>query len=209
VNILQLVPTVALISCAPDHFFKRLPQTLRSGRSIHLTPVKFFLRSAALFIAYFSWRHSDLAAGVGEATARATLILLIPIVPFIMALLAIAVYIGHNALRLAPGGYETPDFEDVRIVLSLGTYKRLNWGRYLWGILYLTVYSIMGWQIVQVVGAYAVLGAAWLVSQVGQGQEPLKGILILMAIGATVLVVHELVFRPYAEMLKAATRPPP
>lgn len=203
-NVLQLVPTLSLIVCAPDHLFKRLPQTVRSKRSLHLTPVKFFFRSAALFVAYFLGRHQDLAAAVTETTARVTLVVLVPLLPLAMIVLAAVAYAGRGVMRLAPGGAETPEFDAIGTVLSFSTYRQLRWRHFLWGLLYLAVYLIIGWQVVQIVAGYSTLGTAWLLGALQDHSDALKFMVIVIAVGVVVIVTHELVLRPYAALLRAA-----
>ena len=121
INFADLVPTVAAIALAPCHFFRRLPLVLKSGSPIYRTPVKFFTNFASLFVAVFFFRHPEMSRIIEPREAVWYMLVLIPLTPVLMAVLALGLWSAYQLPRIIPTStpFPQPNPYPFQLVLSL------------------------------------------------------------------------------------------
>jgi hypothetical protein len=162
VNVIDLIPTLLAITLSPEHFYKRVPQYVKSKNTWIKTPLKFLTSSIALIIIILFNFAKDMLADYNITDEKAVfwylafICLSAPLtLPFICLLFRICL----GLVMSFPGysqqsGVSSSILSNLLIPLSPWTYVRLEYKRFFWSIFYFGVYFYIGLQVFQLIGFY-------------------------------------------------------
>lgn len=160
VNFFDLLPTLLALTLSPGHFYKRLPQYIRNKNSWFKTPIKFFTSAVALIVAQLFFFENDLLSrsGFGDQKLVAKYVALICItapltLPIICLILRI--FLTFTPTNFAPALPKSLRINFL-IPLSMFTYTRLNYTRFLWSVFYFGIYFYLALQVLQLIGIYEI-----------------------------------------------------
>jgi hypothetical protein len=203
VNMLALLPTFAAIALEPEHFFRRLPQYIRSKKSWVKTPLK-FLTSCLAFIAgvlFFLAKDEFIANDITERSIYWSAVVMAASAPILLPVTCIVLLAFYHLARFLPDLAPEWLYWELQIPLVPSTYTRLDISRFGWGSLYFGVFFYVGMQTLAVLG----LLELWLFG-VWVSQHSLLFAIPLAAglAGVFLFAACCLIMRPYIALLREA-----
>ena len=210
INFLGLIPTILSLALVPRHFFRRLPLVLQQKKPQFRTPVAFFVNGSVLFYLAFSLRHKEFAGYAEGLELVAQMLVLIPITPIAMALLALVLWCIYQLPRLIPTqtAFPQPNPYPLFSALSFQVYRNLDWPRYFWGLFYISVYFVSSWQFAMLAAGYGYRLNNFLLDTFSTSRGIVEVIITIVSLVCVGGIAHLLVFRPYGEMLRASLKQP-
>lgn len=210
INFLGLVPTILSLALVPRHFFRRLPLILQQKKPLFRTPIAFFVNGSILFYLLFSLRHKEFAGYAEGLGLVAQMLVLIPITPIAMALLAIVLWCIYQLPGLIPtrNPFPRPNPYPLYSAVSFQVYRNLDWPRYFWGLFYISIYFVTSWQFAMLTAGYAYRLNLYLLDTFSTNRGIVEVIIIIVSLVCVAGITHLLVFRPYGEMLRASLKQP-
>ncbi|MGR9276244.1 hypothetical protein ACU8KI_16715 [Rhizobium leguminosarum] len=159
-NVFDLLPTLAAIALAPDHFFKRVPQIISSKFTWHKTPIKFLTSGVALIVILLVWLDAGLLEeyGLTDKTVIGRYLLGICLTaPLTIPIIAVFFRICLFFLSGLPGtsGNDTSQIAmELGIAVSAFTYVRIEYRKFLWSTFYFGVYFYISLQVFLLLSYY-------------------------------------------------------
>jgi hypothetical protein len=143
INFVGMIPTIAVMSASPEHFFARVPTNGTAYNSAYKTPLKLLTSFATLVALVIARLSPDVA---GRLNLRLVIILAAPLVPLLMVFFA-------AVIRLLQFGFTPLWFRQtwrsailvttaiLKYIFSWESYAALDARRYAWACLYFYTYS--------------------------------------------------------------------
>jgi len=208
INVFRLAPTLQVLFCAPNHFFKSIPAILAGKKTYYVSPLQFLsnVAIAQLAILTLLYGQDDLVDKTLVIASNLALVLLTPVLMIAACVALIVVwFISSSIWPLNHLAKEVEfNFHALLIPLSLDTYRALAWGRYIWSLFYcyLYFYVLLGVLSLTLFGGDAFLVGAY--AAIGNGIIHINKLTIIPFGIAGLLIFfagYWLVVRPYIQLL--------
>jgi hypothetical protein len=161
-NFLRLIPTLQIMVCAPNHFFRSLPSILDGKKTYYVSPLQFPINVATLQILALAFLPKEIPLPkelpvVGKTFKQIYIIAidlgfaaLSPVVMAIACGVILILWYGGRATRpfnkLIP--VDLLNCHAVLIPLSPSTYRALDVNRFFWSLVYYFIYFYLTFFIV-------------------------------------------------------------
>ena len=142
-NFVGLIPTFAIMAASPEHLFSRMPPNGKAYNGLYKAPLKFLASFAALLavVTIPLAKYASQFAYTRYLVIALSLISPILIVAFCLATRLLYIYLNPVPFRNAWKYANLVSDDIVTEIISVRTYRKLDWTIYCWSALYFYVYS--------------------------------------------------------------------